>query len=122
MQTPLHLLEVNIKDYTRTDFHFASRHIIGDTPIEEKPIKIYEVKNSALIIRYLQDTNQPFALYGIYEQYWRKENHVFQVANPDLYFDDAKTINEIKNSEYYKKLRKTKINQTWNFGYWGITD
>jgi len=120
MQTPLHVIEVNIKNKTGTDFFFKSKYIINDTPIEEKPLKIIEAKGSALIVRYLQEPEQPFSLYGMYEQYWRKENHVFQLADPDLYFDDISTLSEIKHTKYYKELIRRPINKTWDFGYWGL--
>ena len=122
MQTPLHLIEVNVKNKTGTDFFYASKHIIGGTPVEEETVKVHEINNSALILQYLEQENQPFALYGIYEQYWRKEGHVFQLADADLYIDDATTLDEIKNSESYKELTQRPINQEWPFGYWGLTD
>ena len=121
MQNPLHLIEVNLKNKTGTDFYFASRHLINHTPIEEKTVKVHEVNNSALILQYL-DNNEPFTLYGIYEQYWQKEGHVFQLANPDLYIDDAKTLNEIKNNQFYKELTQKPVAQEWPFGYWGLTN
>jgi len=122
MQTPLHLIEVNVKNKTGTDFYFASKNIIGDTPVEEETVKVHEINNSALILQYLEQENQPFALYGIYEQYWRKEGHVFQLADADLYIDDATTLSEIKNSQSYKELTQRPVATEWPFGYWGLTN
>ena len=122
MQSPIQIIEVNIKNNTGTDFYYRNKHLINDVPVEEKPLQICEVKGSALIVRYLNEPDQPFALFGIYEQWWRKENHVFQLDNPDLYIDDAQRLAEIKASNYYKKLIKTPIAKTWNNGYWGLKD
>ena len=116
---PNDIIEVNIKNNTGTHFW---RPGVNQYEIKEDKIFVKELKKSALLIRYIEDEDQPFALYGIYEQYWRKKDHVFQIVNPDLYMDEVIHVRDILNSEFYKKLARTEIHQVWPFGYWGITD